>query len=296
MNYFPKIFILLSIFIYPYYSVSAEWEPLGKMNMGGMNVTIFVDKSSIAEDKEINEFKMSWVKFELPKNTDTELSDKAYRSREELYYFHCGQELYLVSHVKLLDDKDEVIFDSGAYNPYSDELKESWKLITPLSGPDLINTYVCKLDQETNKSASDSPKWMRSKETPEISIIPKMDGDAVYSVKEVRWAMRDGGMERVVFDIYSGKEKAPKPENFEVIDEARDNKMDILFRNYENTGTNLPDLGQSKLIKEIIVSKDEVGQGVNVEILLKNYPSYEIIEVENPGRLVIDFKTGEASP
>ena len=259
--------------------------------MGGMKVTILVDNASISEDEKNKEFKKSWVMFDLPKNIKTDLSDKKYRSRKELYYFHCGQELYAVSHVILLDDNNEVIYDSGKFDPYSSELKDTWKLIKPLSGPDLINTYVCKLEPEKNQTAKKSPEWMKKQEPKELEIpsLNKIESGGNYSLAEIRWALRDEGMERLVFDIYSGNEKVSKPENYEIIDEARDMAMDVFFKGYENTGTTLPDLAKSNIIKEIVVSNNEDANGVNIKLLFKNSPAYEVFEVENPGRLVIDF-------
>ena len=154
--------ILLSLLMFPAVVFSAVWKPLGKMNMGGMKVTIYVDKSSIQADESNDEFKKSWVKFDLPRNVESEYSDKLYRSREELYYFHCGQNLYTVAQVKLFDSEDKEIYDSGEFNPFSDDFDSAWKLITPVSGPDLVNTYVCKLDHSYTQE-DNVPEWMRKK-------------------------------------------------------------------------------------------------------------------------------------
>lgn len=258
--------------------------------MGGMTVTIYVDKSSIQADEDNNEFKRSWVKFDLPRNIKSDYNDELYRSREELYYFHCGENLYTVTHVKLTNSKDELIYDSGEFNPFTEDFDEAWKLITPASGPDLVNTYVCKLEH-TFTPDDNVPEWMKKKEaeTLESPSLSKNIMSSKISLKDIRWAMRDDGSERLVFDIYSGEEKISKPDNYKVIDEAKDNAMDILFTGYENVETTLPDLGQSKIIKEINLSYDEENKGVNIKIIFKTSPEYKAFEVENPGRLVVDF-------
>ncbi len=282
--------ILLSIILLPLTSFSAVWKPLGKMDMGGMTVTIYVDKSSIQADEENNEFKRSWVKFQLPRNVKSDYNDELYRSREELYYFHCGENLYTVTHVKLMDSKDEIIYDSGEFNPFTEDFDKAWKLVIPASGPDLVNTYICKLEH-TLTPDDNVPEWMKKKEaeTLEAPSLSKNIMSSKISLRDIRWAMRDDGSERLVFDIYSGEEKISKPDNYKVIDEAKDNAMDILFTGYENVETALPDLGQSKIIKEISLSYDEGNKGVNIKIIFKNSPEYKVFEVENPGRLVVDF-------
>jgi hypothetical protein len=282
--------ILLSIFLLPLNSFSAVWKPLGKMDMGGMEVTIYVDKFSIQADKENNEFKRSWVKFELPRNIKSDYNDELYRSREELYYFHCDQNLYTVTHVKLTNSKDEIIYDSGEFNPFTEDFDKAWKLIIPVSGPDLVNTYVCKLEHYNTRD-DNVPEWMKKKEaeTLEAPSLSKNIMSSKISLKDIRWAMRDDGSERLVFDIYSGEEKISKPDNYKVIDEAKDKAMDILFTGYESVETTLPDLGQSKIIEKISISNDEENQGVNIKIIFKISPEYKVFEVENPGRLVVDF-------
>ena len=281
---------LLSIILLPLNSFSAVWKPLGKMNMGGMEVTIYVDKSSIQADENNNEFKRSWVKFELPRNIKSDYNDELYRSREELYYFHCGQNLYTVTHVKLTNSKDEEIYDSGEFNPFSEDFDKAWKLVIPASGPDMVNTYVCKLDHDNTRD-DNVPEWMRKREaeTLEAPSLSKNIMSSKISLKDIRWAMRDDGSERLVFDIYSGEEKVSKPDNYKVIDEAKDKAMDILFTGYESVETTLPDLGQSKIIEKISISNDEENQGVNIKIIFKISPEYKVFEVENPGRLVVDF-------
>lgn len=288
---------LLFLTIFPLTSFSAVWKPLGKMNMGGMPVTIYVDKSSILADEYNNEYKRSWVKFELPRNVKSEYNDELYRSREELYYFHCGENLFTVAHVKLRNSKDEIIYDSGEFNPFEQDFDNAWKLITPASGPDLVNTYVCKLEHTITQDDY-VPDWMKKKkagalESPSLS---KNLTSSKFSLKDIRWAMRDDGSERLVFDIYSDEEKVSKPDNYKVIDEARDNAMDILFTGYENVETTLPDLGQSKIIKEIVRSYNEDNKGVNIKIIFNVSPDYNVFEVENPGRLVVDFElSGESN-
>jgi len=289
--------ILMSVIFFPINSFSAVWKPLGKMNMAGMKVTIYVDKSSIQTVENNDEFKKAWVKFELPKNVKSEYNDELYRSREELYYFHCGQNLFTVTHIKLINSNDEEVYDSGKFNPFSNDYDTAWKLITPVSGPDLVDTYVCKLDH-SNSQDDNTPDWMRKKELGPIKSpsLTKNTGSGKISLKEIRWAMRNNGNERLVFDLYNGEEKVSKPDNYKVIDEARDNAFDILLIDYENIETSLPELTQSKIIKEIIISNDKENEGVNIKLLLRNSPTYKVFEVENPGRLVIDFEpVGETS-
>jgi hypothetical protein len=298
MNNLLKTILFLQILLFPSILYSADWEPLGMMNVGGMNVKIYVDRSSVQEVEENNEYKKSWVKFELPRNTKSNYSDDLYRSRKELYFFHCPQSLYTVTHVMLLDDKDQIIYDSGAFDPFSDDFENAWKLITPISGPDLVNTYVCKLNSDNTETGEKVPEWMRKKEKKSIEppLFSKSTENEKNNLKEIRWAIRDDGSERLVFDIYKGGEKVSKPTNYKVIDEARDNAIDILFLSFENAGTNLPDLKQSKIIKEIIISNDDEERGVNIKLMLKSSPAYKVFEVENPGRLVIDFKPAVKNP
>ena len=289
--------VLLSVLIIPVQAFSAVWKPLGKMNMGGMEVTIYVDKSSIQSDEVNNEFKRSWVKFELPKNVKSDYSDDLYRVREELYYFHCGENLYTVTHVKLFNSSDELIYDSGEFDPFTKDFDNAWKLITPVSGPDLVNTYVCKLDHSYTPD-DDVPEWMRKykTETLESPSLSKNITTGEISLKEIRWAMRDDSVERLVFDIYDGEEKVSKPDNYKVIDEARDQKFDIRLEDYKSVETVLPDLEKSKIIEEINISEDTENNAVNIEIKLNNSPEYKVFEVENPGRLVIDLTPESESP
>ena len=283
--------LLLAIVLSPLNTFSAIWKPLGKMNMGGMTVTMYVDKSSIESDENNNDYKKSWVKFDLPKNIKSEFTDELYRSREELYYFHCGENLFTVAHVKLFNSKDELIYDSGEFNPFSKDYDNAWKLVTPKSGPDLVDTYVCKLDHTITEDDY-VPEWMKKRDpgTLESPSLSKNISSSKTSLNEIRWALRDDGTERLVFDIYSNEEKVSKPDNYKVIDEAKDNAMDILFTGYEDIETNLPDLEGSIIIKEIIKSYDEERKGVNIKIKFKKSPDYNVFEVENPGRLVVDFE------
>jgi len=281
---------LFAIILLPLNSFASLWKPLGKMNMGRMPVTIYVDKSSIQSDENNKEYKKSWVKFDLPRNVKSEYNDELYRSREELYYFHCGENLFTVAHIKLLDSEDKVIYDSGEFNPFTQDYDDTWKLITPNSGPDLVDTYVCKLEHTITQDDY-VPEWMKKKdggilESPSLS---KNISSSKTSLKNIRWAMRDDGSERLVFDLYSDEEKVLKPDNYKVIDEAKDNAMDILFTGYENVEAALPDLGESKIIKEIIKSYDEDKNGINIKIIFNISPEYNVFEVENPGRLVVDF-------
>ncbi len=289
--------ILITIFILPGISYSADWKPLGKMNMAGMKVTIYVDKSSIQTEESNDEFKKSWVKFDLPRNVKSDYSDDLYRSREELYYFHCGQNLYTVTRVKLLNSEDKEIYDSGEFNPFSDDFDNAWKLITPVSGPDLVNTYVCKLDHSYTQEEN-VPEWMRKKETGplESPSLTKSEGSSKISLKEIRWALRADGTERLVFDIYDGDEKISRPDNYKVIDEAKDFAFDVLFIDYKEVETTLPDITKSEIIKEIIISNDDENNGINIKFLLKTSPVYKVFEVENPGRLVIDFEPVAGTP
>ena len=282
--------LLFAIVVSPLNSFSAIWKPVGKMNMGGMNVTMYVDKSSIQADENNDEYMKAWVKFDLPRNIKSEYNDELYRSREELYYFHCGENLFTVAHIKLLNSKDELIYDSGEFNPFTQDYDNAWKLITPKSGPELVDTYVCKMEHTITEDDY-VPDWMKKKETGPIESpsLSKNISSSTTSLKDIRWAMRDDGSERLVFDIFSNEEKVSKPDNYKVIDEAKDNAMDIFFTGYEDVETNLPDLEESKIIKEIIKSYDEENKGVNIKINFKISPDYNVFEVENPGRLVVDF-------
>ena len=286
------VFIFLTLSSVPLTAFSAEWAPLGKMSMGGMNnVTIYVDNDSIKEDERSAEYKKSWVKFELPKNVKSDYSDDFYRSRKELYYFHYSQGLYTVAHVMLLDVNDKVIYDSGEYNPFTTEFESSWKLITPVSGPDLVNTYVCKLDDDAREASRNVPEWMRKKEKSDIEM-PSLTKNTVQgdmNIREIRWAARDNGSERLVFDLYNGNEKMAKPGGYEVVDEARDQKFDIVLNGYKSIETKIPDFDESSIISEILITENTDNGSLNIEIKLKSSPSYEVFEVENPGRLVIDF-------
>lgn len=289
--------VLLSALLIPAQSFSAVWKPLGKMNMGGMKVTIYVDKSSIQANENNPEFKRAWVKFDLPKNVKSDYSNDLYRSREELYYFHCGQNLYTVSHLILFNSEDEMVYDSGEFDPFTEDFDKAWKLITPASGPDLVNTYVCKLDHSKIQD-DDVPEWMRKSKTEALespSLSKNLTGGET-ALKEIRWAMRDDGVERLVFDIYEGEVKVTKPDNYKVIDEARDQKFDIRLKGYRSVDTVLPGLEKSEIIKEIIVSKDEENSAVNVEIKFNNSPEYNVFEVENPGRVVIDLTPQGENP
>ena len=195
------------------------------------------------------------------------------------------------------NSEDKEIYDSGEFNPFSDDFDSAWKLIAPLSGPDLVNTYVCKVDHSYTQD-DNVPEWMRKKDTGTIESpsLSKDTGNNRFNLKDIRWAMRDEGSERLVFDIYSGDEKVSSADNYEVIDEAKDQAMDILFKNYENVGTSIPDLNQSKIIKEITASYDVETHGLNINIKFRKSPSYNTFEVENPGRLVIDFTAEGESP
>ena len=292
-------FIVLSLSFAPLTAFSAEWAPLGKMSMGGMNnVTIYVDNASIKEDERSADYKKSWVKFELPKNVKSDYSDDFYRSRKELYYFHCSQGLYTVAQVMLLDVNDKVIYDSGEYDPFTTEFESSWKLITPVSGPNLVNTYVCKLDDEAREASRIVPEWMRKKENTGIEMpsLTKNTAQGDMNIREIRWAPRDNGSERLVFDLYSGDEKMAVPAGYEVVDEARDQKFDIVLSGYKTVETKIPDFEESAIIREIIITENTDNGSLNVEIKLKSSPSYKVFEVENPGRLVVDFVPPAESP
>ena len=292
MNNLLKTLLFVQIFFFPCLIYSADWEPLGMMNMGGMNVTIYVDRSSLEEAEENNEYKKSWVKFELPRNIKSNYSDDLYRSRKELYYFHCPQGLYTVTHVMLLDDKDKIIYDSGAFNPFSDDFKNAWKLITPISGPDLVNTYVCKLNSDNTQTAKKVPEWMRKSEKKpfEAPLFSKSAENEKNNLKEIRWAKREENQERLVFDIYIGEEKANKPENYEIIENKDDSILIVEFKNYEIAKPLLPDLENSNFVDGIKIENEEESEKIYIKIKLRNSPVYKVFEVENPGRLVIDFK------
>lgn len=287
-----SVFLVLTLSFLPLTAFSAEWAPLGKMSMGGMNnVTIYVDNTSIKKDERSADYKKSWVKFELPKNVKSDYSDDFYRSRKELYYFHCSQGLYTVAHVMLIDADDKVIYDSGEFDPFTTEFESSWKLITPVSGPDLVNTYVCKLDDETREASRNVPEWMRKKDNTEIEM-PSLTKNTVQgdmNLREIRWAQRESGSERLVLDLYKGDEKMAKPAGYEVVDEARDQKFDIILNGYKTVETKIPDFEESTIIREILITENTDKGSLNIEIKLKSSPSYEVFEVENPGRLVIDF-------
>jgi len=268
------------------------------MNMGGMNVKIYVDRSSVQDVEENNNYKKSWVKFELSRNTKSNYSDDLYRSRKELYYFHCPQSLYTVTHVMLLNDKDKIIYDSGAFDPFSDDFKNAWKLITPISGPALVNTYVCKSNPDNSQTGKRVPEWMRKdeKEPLEALLFSKSIENEKYNLKEIRWAKREENQERLVFDIYLGEEKVNKVENYEIIENKDDQILTIEFKNYIEADPLLPDLGNSDFVDGIIIENDEGSEYIYIRLKLKDSPVHKAFEVENPGRLVIDFKPAVKNP
>ena len=191
----------------------------------------------------------------------------------------------------LLDRDEKTVYDSGSYDPFSEEYKNSWKLISPKSGPDLIYHYIC-VDKTKTESTIDSTEKQTDEEIlPEpikIDSIKKSDG---FEVKKIRWAKHED-YERVVIDIFKGDKPVEKPTNYNVSEEEGKNRLRVEFKDYNKFSAEIPDLKDSGFISKIYNENDRKDQTKNnfvIVIDLKKQVEYKSFELENPGRIVIDL-------
>jgi len=119
-------------------------------------------------------------------------------------------------------------------------------------------------------------------------------------IKNLRWAPRQG-FERLVFDVFEQSEEdepgsaepVDVPGYFEVSLPEAGNDIRIRLSGYRSFTAQIPDLGESKIIKNITVSKDNTlsdSSGYLVDVQLNSAAVFRAFELHKPGRIVLDIK------
>jgi len=257
-----------------------------------MIVLVYVDDETHQNDDNKEGYKSLWVRFELPKNLPSNIDNKEYRIREEKYHYHCNQKLFAVSHLILLDRDEETVYDSGSFDPYLDEYSKSWKLISPKSGPDLIYQYLCsnklKIPSPEQKTASHDKKDLLPKQI----IINEQNNMAELDIKNIRWA-KHKGFERLVFDIYNGKNPVKKPEIYNVTKLDDKNKLKVEVDDLKSVSAKFPNIKKSSILKKIY-KKQNINESEKanyyIYIDFEESSDYKFFTMQEPGRIVIDFR------
>lgn len=282
-------------------SHSAKWEEIGTIQIQGNNIKIYADSISLQDDQNNKDHKKLWVKLELPEHIESNINNEQYRIRKEQYYFNCVKKLFTVSHIILINDKGETVYNSGSFDPFTKEYEDAWNFVIPDSGPNLIYKYSC--GKEISPSTTEVAKKAKQRnnnnklvKTESYSGGEITDG---LDIKRIRWA-KHKDYERLVFDIYKwggyekpeGLEPADKPGHFKITRMIIDNTLKIQFNGYRAFTANIPNFENSNFIRNISLNTDEENaddSGFLLQIELRKPVEYKVLELKSPARIVIDF-------
>lgn len=296
---------------------SQVWNEFATMEVRGSKVTLYGDRTSLRIDEQNDDERRLWVKFELSEDMQSEYNKEKYRIRKEEYFFRCDENEFAVAHTILMDEKENIVYDSGYHHPFDPAYEENWYQVTPGSGPEIIYNSVCKLGEGKKQVADESVKDDDSKETTSktserlkgFKTSGHITGGEItdgLDVKEVRWAPRKG-FERLVFDVYKwggyekpeGTEPVEVPGYFEVSMSKDENKMEIRLGGYRSFSAELPELNDSKLIESITINKNEKladDSGYILDVVLKRSSAFKAFELHKPARIVIDLIPEQDNP
>lgn len=306
MRKFIIFTLLLSVLITFTRANSEEWTKFATMKVQGTDVTLYGDKTSLQIDENDSSKRTLMVKFELSDDMKSEYNDGEYRTRREEYYFDCDGKRFTVAQTKLINAQGETVYDSGFHDPFSPDYEGKWYRVSPGSGPEIIYNKVCLLGKvhensgvssDTQQQVSASDDYEGYKKSGYVTGGNMTDG---LDVMHLRWAPRKD-FERLVFDVYDpgdkGKTGSAKPVEvpgyFEVSMPQNEKDVRIKLSGYRSFSAQTPDIEGSKLIEDIIVSRDKNlsdKSGYIVNVKLKDPAVFKAFELHKPGRIVVDLK------
>ena len=115
------------------------------------------------------------------------------------------------------------------------------------------------------------------------------DGRNIYSI---RWG-KHSTFERIVFDIHEGvygEDYGPTdvPCHFEIRYEPSRLKFEVEFNGARDASATIPELTRSRLIRYIDSKNLQDDSAIGYIIKLKRAVKFEVFELHNPARVVID--------
>ena len=302
-KFFIFIFIL-TVFL-PISSHSNKWEKIGKFDIQEMNINIYADNTTLVQDAVKKDHKKLWVRLELPKDLESTINEEPYRVRKEQYYFDCKEKKFTVSHLILINNEEKIIYNSGSFDPFTDDYTDSWSSVLPDSGPEVIYNYSCKNEKSLTEIEIAEEIEKEEINNKDISInkdIAVTGGETTdgLDVKKVRWA-KHKNYERLVFDIYKwggydkpeGIEPAIKPGHFRISKNSEDNILNLKLSGYRAFSASFPDIEESSFIKNITMNKnEEIADDSSFFLLieLKKAVEFKVLELESPARIALDLK------
>jgi hypothetical protein len=131
-----------------------------------------------------------------------------------------------------------------------------------------------------------------SSETPFVTK-PEASGGSSYdadTMLAVRYAAHEG-YERVVLDLGTGEERAETVPEWTLMSATGDGLLRVTFPSVSATGVSDGKFGDG-LLKSFYVVRAPEG-GMFVDVLARRAFAYRVMELSDPARLVVDFRSSE---